>query len=220
MAETAISSCLEACRAAALSSHSAAGLVTSVRKVAGKDAAKLGEVARLLRSAEALARQATAALTGMTALARAASLAPTSGVAANESPAAAASSKAARRRRHKKKSLEQEVEPFVDDGPGMDVDTAAVGPNASSSPPLSGAFQPSSEPAAPSKDKGIVSYPAGTSVVLFGLSSRKDLEGSTGTVIVASSAAEERVAVQLASGEKIRVKHSNIKLSIFAAGFT
>ena len=64
--------CIEACRAAALASHSAAGLVTSLRKGGGVDAAKFGEVARLLRSSEALARAAVAALMGMANQARAA----------------------------------------------------------------------------------------------------------------------------------------------------
>ena len=70
MAQTTTSSCMEVCRAAALASHSAAGLVTSAGKVAGQETAKLAEGARLLRSSEAVARSAIASLSGMVALAR------------------------------------------------------------------------------------------------------------------------------------------------------
>eukprot|EP00973_Karenia_brevis_P009668 1303818-Karenia_brevis.AAC.1 len=49
---------MEACRAACLATHSAASLLSSVRKAAGTDANTLGEAARLLRSGEALARAA------------------------------------------------------------------------------------------------------------------------------------------------------------------
>eukprot|EP00973_Karenia_brevis_P057937 8065205-Karenia_brevis.AAC.1 len=61
---------MEACRAACLAAHSAASLLSSFRKIAGKDANTLGEAARLLRSGEALARAAMTNLQMLVAIKR------------------------------------------------------------------------------------------------------------------------------------------------------
>ena len=217
MAQVAITSCVEACRAAALSSHSAAGLATSVRKVAGQDAAKLGEVARLLRSAEALARSAVAALLGMAALSRTTSPGRSQGAADAGTPATTTSSKAKRSGRKKNKNSEKEIMPFVDASRKMDVDTAVNTPAPSFSAPLGAASVSSSYPAVLGDAQTTPFYPAGSSVVLCGLASRKDLENTIGTVIVTPSPADERVAIRLASGEQVRVKHVNVRPSIFPA---
>ena len=218
MAQTAISSCVEVCRAAALASHSAAGLVTSVRKVAGQDAAKLAEVARLLRSSEALARTAIATLSGMVALARTTVPQSNNGTVKAAASALAGSSKAARRRK-KKKDYENEIIPFVDPDRKMDVDIALATPAHSppALPAASSALSPTTAALGNAETRPF--YPVGFSVVLFGLASRKDLEGTVGTVIEASSSADERVAIRVASGEQVRVRHQNIKASIFNAGF-
>ena len=217
MAQSAITSCVEACRAAALSSHSAAGLITSVRKGAGHDAAKLGEVARLLRSAEALARSAVAALTGMAALARADALDGTKGAAVASTSAGV--SKPKRRRKPKKKDAEQDVVPYVDAGRKMDVDAAA---SVATLPPSASPVVASGSYPAPARlgsAQATSFYPQGSSVCLYGLASRKDLEGTVGVVIAATSPADERVAVRVPSGEQVRVKFANIKMSIFPSGF-
>jgi hypothetical protein len=219
MAQSAISSCVEARRAAALSSHSAAGLVTSVRKVAGQDAAKFAEVARLLRSSEALARSAVAALSGMAALARTSLPPRASGTAEAGAPALAVSSKAARRRK-KKKDSEKEVLPFVETDRKMDVDIAVATPALSPSPSLVASSASGPTPAALGNAQTVPFYPVGSSVVIFGLASRKDLEGTIGIVIAASSSVDERVAIRTASGQQVRVRHQNIKTSLFAAGFS
>ena len=162
-ATTAIPSCIEVCRAAALASHSAAGLVTSVWKVAGKDAATLSEVPRLLRTSEALARAATATLTGMMALARttvppvgtvrkAATFpsVPPVGTACNaatpvveplssatgEAAAHPPGSSLAARRRKKKRSHDDDASPQTAQPRKMDVDPVVATP--SLSPPAPG----------------------------------------------------------------------------------
>ena len=166
MALTAISPCVEVCRAAALASHSAAGLVTSARKVAGKDAAKLAEVARLLRSSEALARSAIATLTGMAALARTTpppsvsgpvKAAPSArcnaatpvveprGSASGEAAQHPSGSSLAARRRKKKRGPADEDLPRAEQPRTMDVDTAVAAP--SRSPPAPPAAPLATSPA-------------------------------------------------------------------------
>ena len=217
MAMMIISSCTEACRAAALASHSAAGLVTSVKKVAATDATKLAEVARMLRSAESLARAATASLSVMAALARSASPACPAGSVDAGTPAAGVPSKAARRKNRKKVS-EKDVLPYEVAGRSMDVDNAVAIPALLPTSPLevSSCSGPSSTTLG--NVQAAPFYPVGSSVILFGLASRKDLEGTLARVIAAPSAADERVAVRLPSGEQVRVRHQNVKPSIFSAG--
>lgn len=97
------SSCLEASRATALAAHSAAGLAA---------AAGLREAARLLRSCEALARAATAALQSS----------PTSaipvrpGAAPADVPAASAAPAAGRHKKKKKRKAGNNSENMVIDG--------------------------------------------------------------------------------------------------------
>ena len=186
--------------------------------MAGPDAAKLAEVARLLRSSEALARSAVAALTGMAAMARTTVPERTNGTVEAGAPAAVTSSKAKRSRRKKKKDSEKEVMPFVSVERNMDVDSAvAATPTFSSSASPAPTRGSSSEPAAFGNAQTTPFYPVGSSVVIFGLATRKDLEGTIGRVLAASSPTDERVAVGLPSGEQVRVKHLNIKPSIFQA---
>ena len=63
-------------------------------------------------------------------------------------------------------------------------------------------------------------YPGGATVVIPGLASRTDLNNVVGIVIATTTAAAERVAIRLASGEKIRVKPANVEVSICPANFT
>ena len=214
MAKMATQPCIEACRAAALASHSAAGLVTSMRKAAGADAVQYGEVARLLRSAEALARAAVAALTSMATQARTQPPERTDGGGVAGRPAAKA-----KRRRGKKKGSETEVMPFVGASGQMDVDTAGAAPSLAQTAALSATSGLNTASTAVENSEARPFYPVGTMVVLHGLASRADLEGKIGSVIVASSSADDRVAIQLPGGEKVRVKHQNIKPSLFSCGF-
>ena len=95
--------------------------------MAGPDAAKLAEVARLLSSSEALARSAVAAFTGMPAMTRTTVPERTNGIVEADAPAAVTSSKAKRsRRKEKKKDSEKEVVPFVSAEWNMDVDSAVA----------------------------------------------------------------------------------------------
>ena len=215
MAKMTMQPCIEACRAAALASHSAAGLVTSVRKMAGQDAVQFGEVARLLRSSEALARAAVAALMGMASQAGANSPVRKDGAEAAGHPAGAAKAK---QRRRKKKGSEAEVLPFMDVAPQMEVETACAVPTQAQTVPALATFGSSASSAALGGAESRPFFPVGSMVVLHGLASRKDLEGKIGSVIVAPSSAEDRVAIQFPGGEKVRVKHQNIKPSLFMGG--
>ena len=100
----------------------------------------------------------------------------------------------------------------------MDVDIAMAIPAPLPAALPAACSASSSTPAALGSAQTAPFYPVGSSVVFFGLASRKDLEGTIGTVIAASSSAEERVAIRAASGEQVRVRHQNIRASIFAAG--
>jgi len=86
--------CTEAARAAALASHSAAGLAA---------AAGLREAARLLRSSEAMARAAVAALLAHPLT----SAAPTAGSGSGDGAAAGTAAKAKKKRNKKKKTKDQ-----------------------------------------------------------------------------------------------------------------
>ena len=106
------SCCLEASRATALASHSAAGLAA---------AAGLREAARLLRSCEALARAATASLLSSSTSASpvrnsATSAAGLAGVVLADAPAASAAPAAGRHKKKKKKKVGVNSEHMVIDG--------------------------------------------------------------------------------------------------------
>ena len=123
------SSCLEASRATALAAHSAAGLAA---------AAGLREAARLLRSCEALARAATAALLSVPS---SASLVhqvagATVGQATVVSADAPAAQGAGRRKKKKKKKNGNVSEDMVVDG-----NLVAVGGSAAVQAPAVAAFQ-------------------------------------------------------------------------------
>ena len=59
----------------------------------------------------------------------------------------------------------------------------------------------------------------GAPVVIQGIASRKELNGNVGTIVVCPTSSEDRVAIKLPSGEKVRIKACNIKPSIFNPGF-
>ena len=67
-------------------------------------------------------------------------------------------------------------------------------------------------------DRGLDGFEVGQTVSLLGLSSRPALNGELGTIMSLDVGAG-RVAVKVASsGESIKAKPSNIKLTIFGAG--
>ena len=228
------SNCTEASRAAALASHSAASMAA---------AAGFREVARLLRSSEALARAATAALLAL----RQPDAAP---------PAHGGDAAAKRKKRRPKKKKDADV---VMDGTGSgpealqlanDVDVAGVVASSSTLSPSAADFVPASgkatrvlaarisrersphgaratpPAAAPSTSshKGATSayldtdkFVEGQAVVLADLVSRSDLVGKCG-VVKSFDSASGRYAVSLdASGEQIRVLGTNLRPSIFAS---
>ena len=109
--------------------------------------------------------------------------------------------------------------PFTGAGRNMDVDSAAPIPAAAASVALEAASGPRPAPTAIGGAASAQFFPAGSSVIISGLSTRKDLEGVIGKVTVTTTAADERVAVRLSSGEQVRVKLLNVKPSLFPAQF-
>ena len=105
---TQLKPCMEASRAMVLAAHSAAGLVTSMRKSSGTNAAQYDEVSRLLRSAEALARSAVAIITYMVP-SRPPS--PERIAGGGKVPEPTGAKPKPRHRRAKKKVVQAEVEP-------------------------------------------------------------------------------------------------------------
>ena len=110
-----------------------------------------------------------------------------------------------------------EVLPFDETDRDEEVGTAVSTAFVEESGSLQGASGPRLEPTSVGSATSATSFPAGASVTLTGLSSRADLEGVTVKVIAHSSAADERVAVRLPSGEQVRVKFQDVKPSFSAA---
>ncbi len=202
-----------------LASHSAAGLVTSVRKLTAADS-RLGEAARMLRCSESLARSATAILTSMADNSRATSNTPVRGsvvkTTASDSVAAetarvsagAPSAQAPRRRRRKRCSKQNKANVVKDNG-AMDVDdTGPATPRGTTSCATPTPARPFSE-----EDAATKTFAVGTPVVLDGLTSRVNLNGAIGTV--SHGMRGERIAVTLPDGESILVKAVNVRPSIF-----
>jgi hypothetical protein len=218
------SSCIEAARAAALASHSAAGLCA---------AAGSREAARLLRSSEALARAATAALLALPSLA-----------ACGPGSAEVNAERQEKKKRHRKKrgrqtamvveSMDSEVLPMAD---GIQ-EAVVVTPAQTPAPTRVLAARTSRErsprgvrraPAAalPSSSTSQVPEPApvgadafavGQAVSFVGLVSRADLSGRCG-VIISYDAASLRYAVLVdAPNQSVRVLGKNLMASIFATG--
>ena len=229
------SSCLEASRAAALAAHSAAGLAA---------AAGLCEAARLLRSCEALARAATAALQSTTTSASPGPLGATA-VAGQATHAPAAR----RRKRNKKKKGGVNSEGLVVGAGGAPVAAPEPAPVASPFSPLAQAFVPSAatasvgalemkpsrapsprlcaSPMPPSSFSSPRSFatslavPAGDDgllaggiAVLGGLVSRPELAGSSVTLLSFDSATG-RWAISLGTSETIRVKADFLSPAVF-----
>ena len=229
--------CTEATRAAALASHSAASLAA---------AAGFCEVARLLRSSEALARAATAALL---ALPRPETRGHGSGGSAPDGDV-----KMTKKRRSKKKKGKEVGTENVNSGP-EEFHAANGVPVAASAPPAAsalsagaGEFVPgraarvlasrpsrersprgafalaSTSPSAPSLQTQAFDaastnkFTVGQAVVLVDLVSRGDLVGKCG-VVKSFDSATSRYAVCLgAAGESVKVLEGNLKPTIFGAG--
>jgi len=231
-ATSAQSYCTEAARAAALASHSAASLAA---------AAGFREAARLLRSSEALARAATAALL---AIPRREGGVPDAGDGIGE----VISAKKKRPKKKKGKQNEKEVVLFGPELPppadgvlevGMVASTSALSPAAAEfvpgkarvlvartsrerSPHRTPATS-SSSPSASSRQMS-VSVPTGSAVfvvgqavVLDGLVSRVDLQGKCG-VIKSFDGVSKRYAVCIdVTNEVVRVLEKNLRPSIFVS---
>ena len=228
------SSCLEASRATALAAHSAASLAA---------AAGLREAARLLRSCEALARAATAALQS--------SIPPAV-------PAASAASAAGQSKKKKNKKMKgaDSSHGAMDEDIAVEVVPAAAVPSAVAFQlsPLAPAFAPgamgasgrvlekkpsrersprrdaspgplSSTPTSPRsaatlavRNASVDGFSVGMAAVLSSLVSRPELTGSSVT-LRSFDRASSRWAVTLdTTGESIRVKEHNLKPSIFKPG--
>ncbi len=212
----------EAARAAGLAAHSAAGLCAARRSVVA---------ARLLRTAEALARSAVAALAGA---ARPASLAAPRDGTASATPPPTSASRRRRRRRLRSSALSGAGNVKAGDvdmgmtkvlgGSGAAAAShAAVVPVAAAAPLAGGAAAslrppdasarrapcpaPSSTPTAfTSAGAGSPEvFDVGSQVVLSGLASRPELEGEVVSVLLFESA-RDRYAVSLGTGEKILVR--------------
>jgi hypothetical protein len=218
------SSSIEAARAAALASHSAAGLCA---------AAGSREAARLLRSSEALARAATAALLALPSLA-----ARIPGSA--EVDAEKQEKKKSRRKKKSKQTakvsenkdaevlpmangIQEAVEATLAQAPAP-VRVLAARSSRERSPR---GFRKAPAAAPPSSSTSQVPVPApvgadafavGQAVILVGLVSRADLLGKR-AVIKSYDATSKRFAVLVdATNESVRVLGANLKASIFAAG--
>jgi hypothetical protein len=223
--------CTEAARAAALASHSAASLAA---------AAGFREAARLLRSSEALARAATAALLAL----------PRPEVRGPGPAVDGDATKAKKKRSQKKKGKKVAME-GVTDGSAVVLPRADGVPEAISTTTTSktlssaatefvpgraarvlvarnsrerspyGARAPSS--ASPSSSThhgplsalaGTVTFAVGQAVALLGLASRADLLGKRG-VVKFFDAASSRYAVCIdVTGEMVRVRAENLQASV------
>ena len=171
-----------------------------------------------MRSAESMARAATAALTGMAAIARTAPPALAKGAAAADS---SSSQPVVKKKRHKKKKgVDDDVVPFDRASPGMEVDAAAAAVPAAVVAQPKAVAGPCPEPATLGTSASAPFYPAGSAVIISGLSSRKDLDGVIGLVITSTATADERVAVRLPSGEQVLVRLEKVRPSLFPAAFS
>ena len=219
---------LEGCRAATLATHSAAGLVAGAKLDAiGPDVVEFVEATRLLRSAEALARSASAVIQDIVARnalrasgAAAGSAAPLDGgVTLDASTTGPAGKKKKKKKRVKKKEDEsEEVLPLVAAGSAMDVDAASFVPGAVAAV-TTGAVGGGPAVLAP-EPVPLETQPSphliGATVLFFGLSSRKDLENMQASVI-SWSAQTARLGVKVATtDERILVRPNNVRASIFS----
>jgi hypothetical protein len=227
------SACLEASRATALAAHSAASLAA---------AAGLREAARLLRSCEALARAATAALQSST---------PPAVPAASAAPAAEQPKKKKNKKKKGAVSLPGAMVDFVAEevvpaaaepstvafqlsphapafAPGAAITSGRVlekkssrerSPRRAASPGLSSASTSSfSATTLAGHATGGDGFSVGQAALLSDLVSRPDLSGSSVT-LRSFDGVSSRWAVSLdTTGESIRVKAHNLKPSIFKPG--
>ncbi|CAK0909308.1 unnamed protein product [Prorocentrum cordatum] len=226
------SHCTEAARAAALASHSAASLAA---------AAGLREAARLLRSSEALARAAVAALL---ALPRPVAPAPGAG------DGAVGGGVKGKMKRAKKKKGKQAVMEGVDGGPELPPPAGGVpevAPPATSAlavPPVVAELapsrparvlaprssrersprgvralasaSPSSSPSQVPTSASAATFAEGQAVVLGDLVSRPDLTGKCGVVKFFDSTSSRYAVCIDASGEMVKVLDKNLRASLFA----
>ena len=175
----------------------------------------LGEAARLLRSAEPLARSAAALLLmADNEMKKGAAEAYASAPASMDARPASRSSRRRSNKKKKNKFVDGDTDVLMQGGSskmssGMGglatvlssqgiVDTS--GTTLSSSP---------SDLNADAKDF----FPPGAKVKLSGMASRLDLEGSTGTVLIGGMvASHERLAVTLEDESNVQVKASNLQI--------
>jgi hypothetical protein len=234
---------LESARAAALASHSAAGLASS---------AGLRAAARLLRSSEALARSAVAAILDAASRGDGAPHAHGRGAAprvgapprahghgsAPQCAPGASPASQPRRRRRKKKIVEIDLN--VDDGPeviplgpsvgavpSLSADASVFVPAArpprvlvarhsrERTPPPRASSAPSSSSARPSSASvaDLLDFAVGSAVVFTGLVSRADLVGVAGKVLSFDGAASRYAVMVDVTGESVKVLARNLTAS-------
>ena len=228
--------CTEAARAAALASHSAASLAA---------AAGFREAARLLRSSEALARAATAALLALPHLDAGGPGARDGATVPVEKP----KKKRSRKKKAKPSAMsdvnEDAVVPPPADGVpeatlvapalAMSPDAAVFAPSTATrilakhssrerSPRGSRAMHASATPSPTTSEVtspvsiGTDTFAVGMAVVLVDLVSRPDLSGMPGVVKAFDPTTLRYAVIVDATGESVRALGKNIKASIFAPG--
>lgn len=229
--------CTEAARAAALASHSAASLAA---------AAGFREAARLLRSSEALARAATAALL---ALPRPEARNPGSGNGAEDGDVKVKKKRSNKKKKDKKAAMEgvivgPELLPpavGVPEATSASTSTTTLSPSAvelfpgratrilvprtsrERSPhgaraPASATPSTSTSHVPASASAGTAAFAEGQAVLLADLVSRADLVGKSGVVKFFDSASSRYAVCIDASGETVRVLAGNLRASIFVPG--
>ena len=222
--------CTEAARAAALASHSAASLAA---------AAGFREAARLLRSSEALARAATAALL---AVPRLDVRVPGPGHGAGDIIMEKKKRANKKKKKGKQATMEEvffgpELPPPASGVPEVApaASTATVSPGKAArvlvarnsrerSPHGARAAPSSASPSASSHhvpasvSTGTGKFAVGQAVALFGLVSRADLVGKCGVVKSFDSAATRYAVCIDVSSEMVKVLEMNLRPSIFAPG--
>eukprot|EP00973_Karenia_brevis_P060322 8394700-Karenia_brevis.AAC.1 len=231
MASKAKTSIIDCARAAAMACHSSASLMTQVRRsqASGISSEAISEAARLLRTAEALARQAVGHLTVGAGKGGGKSGTSSKTEASKEvehlnqvskGNLASGESRAASRRRKKRQSQNTGHGAMM-----VDTSTGEHGVGYDPLPPQpNNAFKVLSELNAtlqgfgqkgPGAASSSCKYPVGATVTIHGLQSRTGLNGTAGTVIPDTSKKEDgRIAVKsMATTEELRLKESNLTLA-------
>ncbi len=218
-----------AARGALQTTHSAANLVNSVDK----------EAARMLRTAEGLARSALARLEflGREVALKKKEEEKDEKKDTDATMAGTAAAPAAARPRRRGGRARKAAPPPVAADLALTAGSPLLADAARAAPPSRTLQQQCSRERSPRRelspnatstasvslrgsgsDPGLGGFEVGQTVAFCGLTTRPELDGTLGTVMSVDVAAG-RVAVKVsASGESIRVKPVNIKLTIFGAG--